>query len=91
MANAGSDKVIVCPATSVSIGTGLSTGAMYSWTTVIDGTETVVGTTPIINVTKKGTYTLTVRSGCGNTATDVVEVGYESCVEPINPNPGKTD
>lgn len=91
VADAGGDKVIVCPATSVSIGTGLSTGAMYSWTTVIDGTETVVGTTPIINVTKKGTYTLTVRSGCGNTATDVVEVGYESCVEPINPNTGKTD
>jgi hypothetical protein len=91
VADGGADKVLVCPATSVSIGTNRSSGAMYSWTTVIDGTETVVGTTPVINVTKKGTYKLTVSSGCGNTATDIVEVGYESCVEPINPNTGKTE
>ncbi|HEV7330310.1 MAG TPA: S8 family serine peptidase [Flavisolibacter sp.] len=91
VADAGADKILVCPATQVSIGSASSSGTMYTWTTVLDGTETIVGTTPVINVTRKGTYTLTVSNGCGNAVTDVVEVGYESCVEPINPNTGKTE
>ncbi|NTS40640.1 S8 family serine peptidase [Flavisolibacter sp. BT320] len=91
VADAGADQTLVCPAPFVSIGTTKSSGALYTWTTVIDGKETIVGTTPIIKATRKGTYTLTVSNGCGNAVTDKVEVGYESCIEPINPNTGKTN
>ncbi|HEY1020969.1 MAG TPA: hypothetical protein VGE06_01595, partial [Flavisolibacter sp.] len=91
VADAGNDKTLVCPAPSISIGTTRSSGAIYTWTTDIDGVETVVGNTPVIDVSRKGSYTLTVSNGCSNAVTDKVEVGYESCVEPINPNTGKTE
>ena len=94
VADAGLPKTITCPETQVSIGgngTSSGPGFNYKWTTTVDGVETVVGSDRTINVTRPGTYTLTVSNDCGITASSSVEVSYVSCIDPINPNTGKVD
>ena len=72
--NAGSDQVLTCCVTSVTLngsGSGESLPHTYAWT---DSAGNIVGTTESISVDEPGTYTLTVTGSNGCTASDGVDV-----------------
>src|SRR5215213_2609581 len=87
-ANAGTDKHIDCDHPSATLtGTSTSTNAQFSWSKVGDTIPGNINTSSI-QVSKAGTYVLTVSSlECVSPATDTVVVTSTRCVLPYYPPP----
>ncbi|MBU1720604.1 MAG: PKD domain-containing protein [Bacteroidetes bacterium] len=88
VANAGPDKLIICGAAGVQIGTDTISGMIYSWSPTA-GLNNPTFAEPTANPGISTIYTLTVESPDGCSASDFVSVTVQTSAI-VSPGPNKT-